>query len=117
VPVADGFQDVALPILAPTGFKTNEAGGGVGRGERFDSMIQGYATADAASTATELASQLVKGGWTLVSQPRLGPVAVIRARSASATVTALLVITPVSESSRMNLWLHVVRHKPVTPVR
>jgi hypothetical protein len=111
---ADSFHDVALPILVPGGFNAFEAGGGVG-GQRFDSEITGYSSAEAEATAKELASQLVKGGWTLVSQSRLGLVAVIRARIASAAgdpVTAWLVITPVSESSRMNLWLHAVRHKP-----
>jgi hypothetical protein len=116
---ANSFHDVAMPILVPSGFRTFGSSGGVGS-ERSDSEIHGFTSADAENTAKELASQLVKGSWTLVSQPRVGPVTVIRARNASAAgdpVTALLVITPVSESSQMNLWLHVVRHKPVAPRR
>ena len=113
------FDDVALPILRADGFRTIEVSGG-GNGEMFDSQIHGHTVIGADTTAADLAAQLVKGGWTVAAQPRVGPVTVIRARSANTAgdpVTALLTITPLPESFQLNLWLRVVRHQPLPPPR
>jgi hypothetical protein len=114
------FADVALPFLTPPGL-TATAGSSVGGGvDTHDSLLRSQTSVEPAVIARELAAQLTKGGWTIVTQPVAGDVRVIRARNTSATgdpVTALVVVTPLGGPTRVNLWLHVVRHKPVAPVR
>jgi hypothetical protein len=111
------FADAPIPILMPSGVTTTSAsvGGGV---DAQDAVMRSQATVEPSGIARELATQLTKGGWTIVAQPVAGDVRVIRARNTSSTgdpVTALVVVTPLGGPTRVSLWLHVVRHKPVAP--
>ena len=114
-----GFADVAIPLLVPSGVTASHADGAAGQ-NTVDSEMRALASVGAAAITKEMASQLASGGWTIVLQASAGDVTTVRARNTSAAgdpVTALVIVTPLGSSSRMNLWLHVVRHKPVTSGR
>lgn len=114
-----GFADVAIPLLVPSGVAATDASA-AGNADAYDSEMRVLARVAPAAIVKELTTQLVQGGWTIVLQTSAGEVTAVRARNTSAAgepVTALVVVTPLGSPSRLNLWLHVVRHKPVTPQR
>ena len=113
------FIDVAVPFLMPLGVTATSASvaGGV---DAQDSFLRTQTSVEPAALVSELATQLTRGGWTIVAQPVAGDIRVIRARNASAAgdpVTALVTLIPLGGPTRVSLWLHVVRHKPVAPPR
>ncbi len=113
------FADAPVPFLMPPGVTatSGSVGGGV---DAQDSFLRTQTSITPAAMISELASQLTKGGWTIVAQPVAGEVRLIRARSTSASgdpVTALVTLVPLGGPTRVSLWLHVVRHRPVPPPR
>ena len=113
------FSDVPMPLLvAPAPVGSGGAGGAL---NVFDGSTRVQSTLAAGALGKTFAEQLGLGGWKVVQQAHAGEYAsIVRARNTTAAgdpVTALVATTALSGTPRVVLWLHVVRHKPVSPSR
>ena len=113
------FADVPMPLLVPPApMGSGSGGGGV---DVFDGATRVQSAMAASAISKDFATQLALGGWKVVQQAHTGERStMVRAHNTTGAgdpVTALVVTTSLSGTPRVDLWLHVVRHKPVTPGR
>jgi len=113
------FADVPMPLLVPPALMAS--GGGGGGLSAFDSETRVQSALTPIEVGRGFAAQLGFGGWKVVQQANAGERAtVLRARNTTVAgdpVTALVTTTSLPGTPRVDLWLHVVRHKPVKPAR
>jgi len=113
------FDDVPMPLLVPPARMSR--GGGGGGLNVFDSTTRVHSSMTASDISKDFANQLGLGGWKVAQRADVGArAAVLRAHHVAAAgdpVTALVTTTSLMGTARVDLWLHVVRHKPVTPQR
>ena len=113
------FADVPMPLLVPPA--PMSSGGGGGGLDVYDGETRVQSPMTAGEISKNFANQLGLGGWKVAQQARLGARAtVLRARHATIAgdpVTALVATTSLAGTPRVDLWVHVVRHKPLAPPR